>query len=148
MKKDFSSFYTKLAVLAGIGLGVSVWLHPEVFSPAKVLCYFYIVLTFIFFRMDLDNVKEKADFQVANWFALLGVEADILLGLNFWLLPLAATVVVSAYFLIRAWVWRKHISHMNLRKNAIWITAFNYATVAFVVYILAPVCRMFIRIVT
>ena len=139
MKKDFSSFYTKLAVLAGIGLGISVWLHPEMFSPAKVICYLYIVLTFVFFRLDLDNVTEKPCFQVANWFALLGIEVAVLLGATFWFTPLYATLAVMGYFLVRSWIWKKELNHDALWRSSFWLTVFNYILAIVIKFVAVPV---------
>lgn len=112
---------------------------------SDVLSWFYIVLMFVFFRMNIDSVAEKQDFQIANWFALLGIEASILLNLNFWLTPVVATVAASSYFLFRAWVWRKKIVYAELWRSALWITVFNYVLVAVIKFLLVPAWHWLFR---
>lgn len=138
MRKDFTNFYIKLAVLAGMGMSVCVWLRPEMFTASNIMCWFYIVLMFLFFRMDIDDVKEKPDFQVANWFALFGIEVNVLLGLSFWFAPLFATVSASSYFLFRAWVWKKKLNFDALRRSAVWLTFFNYIMVVVIKFAGVP----------
>ena len=139
MKKDFAKFYIKLAVLAGIGMAACVWLRPEMFSASNLLCWFYVVMTFMFFRMDLDHVDEQADFQIANWFALLGIEVAILLGADFWFTPLYATFAAQGYFIIRSWIWKKELNHDALWRGSFWLTVFNYILAIVIKFVAVPV---------
>lgn len=143
MKKDFSKFYIKLAVLAGIGMAICVWLRPEMFTASNILCWFYTVLMFMFFRMGLDSVNEQADFQIANWFALLGIEAALLLGVNFWFTPLFATLVAMGYFIVRSWIWKKELDLNAMWRSSFWLTVFNYVLMAVIKFGAVPLWHWF-----
>ena len=141
--KNFVSFYVRLAVLAGIGLGACIWLRPEVVTASNAICWFYICMMFVFFRFKIDNVAEEPAVQIACWFALLGIEVGILLELNFWLLPIAATLAASCYFVTRATIYKKPLAYKELWKNAVFLTVFNYALVLIIKFALRPIWYYF-----
>ena len=127
MEKDFNCMYLKFQLVAIAGALLCMCLGA--LKPLEwydYVCYAYMVFFFGFFRLNIDNVNEKRFFGIANWIALLTVEAALLLGIDMWYHPLLASLTVSLYFLLRSYIYAKQLDVGAMLKSAFWMTALNY----------------------
>ena len=135
-------FCALLSVIAATGLGLSVWLEPEMFTTENCFSLFFVVEVFAFFPLGLVPVDEKERLLLISilW-AAIGMELGILLGATFWFLPATAAVLPCLYFMFYSWFSAIDLSITKLANNAFWLIILAYAMCAFVKFICAPVIR-------
>lgn len=135
--KKFKKLYATLFFVAIVGMAVCVYAHPEEMSFANFICYFYMAVMFVFFRMGVDNVVEHNFFGISAYLGIYAVEACIMLGIGFWLRPALAVVPPFLYFVIRSYIYAKPMSMEDLIKNAMSLMLLNYA-ICVIVKVLIP----------
>ncbi|MBR1756590.1 MAG: hypothetical protein IJ738_03365 [Alphaproteobacteria bacterium] len=135
-------FCALLSVIAATGLGLSVWLEPEMFTTENCFSLFFVVEVFAFFPLGLVPVDEKERLLLISilW-AAIGMELGILLGATFWFLPATAAVLPCLYFMFYSWFSAIDLSITKLANNAFLLIILAYAMCAFVKFICAPVIR-------
>ena len=136
------SFCGLLSVIAAVGLGLGVWLEPEVFTAENCFSLFFVVEVFTFFTIGLAPIDEKEHvLLISMLWAAIGMELGILLGATFWFLPAISAVLPSLYFMFYSWFNAADLSITKLANNAFWLVILAYALCAFIKFICAPVIR-------
>ena len=123
--------YTGLSLVALTGFVACFFVCPETMSIANSLCLAYLLVLYIFFRMGLDDVEEKPFFGVSSWLALISAEIAVLIGINFWLIPLCAVLGPLFYFLVCA-ICYKNLSFRDLYTNTYAVLILSYALFGFI----------------
>lgn len=136
------SFYGLLSVIAAVGLGLGIWLKPEMFTVENCFCLFFVVEVFAFFPLGLVPVDEKERLLLISMlWTTIGLELGVLLGASFWFLPAISAVVPCLYFMFYSWFSAADLSITKLANNAFWLIILAYAMCAFVKFICAPIIR-------
>lgn len=135
-------FCALLSVIAATGLGLSVWLEPEVFTAENCFSLFFVVEVFTFFTIGLAPIDEKEHvLLISMLWAAIGTESGILLGATFWFLPAISAVLPCLYFMFYSWFRAIDLSITKLANNAFWLVILAYALCAFIKFLCAPVIR-------
>ena len=136
------SFCGLLSVIAAVGLGLGIWLKPEVFAMENCFSLFFVVVVFIFLPLDLCPIDEKEHvLLISMMWAAIGTESGILLGATFWFLPAISAVLPCLYFMFYSWFSAIDLSITKLANNAFWLVILAYALCAFIKFLCAPVIR-------
>ena len=135
-------FCALLSVIAATGLGLSIWLKPEMFTTENCFCLFFVVEVFAFFPLGLVPVDEKERLLLLSMlWTIIGMELGILLGASFWFLPAISAVVPCLYFMFYSWFSAADLSITKLANNAFWLVVLAYALCAFIKFLCAPIIR-------
>ena len=124
MKKENFFCITLLGVVFA-GLFGAIYLRPEYFSAMKCFSYYFMVIVYVFLPMGLD-ITEDRNLLIYCLLALIGVVVGILLGIDYWYLPLAATVLPFIYQLLRSKREEKKWNIAQLGSNIFYLTLLSY----------------------
>lgn len=134
-------FCALLSVIAATGLGLGIWLEPEVFTAENCFSLFFVVVVFIFLPLDLCPDEKEYMLLISMLWAAIGMESGILLGATFWFLPAISAVLPSLYFMFYSWFSAADLSITKLANNAFGLVILAYALCAFIKFLCAPVIR-------
>ena len=114
-----SLIYTVSRILALIGLLACLCFRFEVLTAYNLVCLFYVFFILMLFEhgvMEYDN--SKLLFGIPCWIGLLAAETVILIGIDFWFVPLVCAFVLCLYYLVISHCYALQLDLKNLLTNA------------------------------
>ena len=134
-----SLIYTISRILALIGLLVCLCFRFEELTTYNLVCLFYVFCTLMLFEHGvIEYDSSKLLFGIPCWLGLMAAESVILIGIDFWFVPLVCAFVLCLYYLVIS-----HCYALQLNLKTLLTNAWCFLLVIYLVFVVIKVLIKF-----